>query len=203
MARLDGQTPELIRRARAGSPEALGQLLEGCRAYLQHVAHREVDPRLRAKGDASDLVQETFLEAQRDFAAFTGETEEELLAWLRHHLRYRISKFLRSHHGTAKREARREVPLEDDNSSAPRGPALVSDQPSPSECALAGERDQLLERAIGQLPEEYRRVIDLRYRQGLPFEAIGAVLGRTENSARKLWGRAIERLGQELRAKEP
>ena len=51
-----------------------------------------------------------------------------------------------------------------------------------------------------RLPEDYRRVIELRYREGLSFEEIGAILERTPNSARKLWARAIERLKSDLRA---
>src|SRR4051812_46159075 len=72
MPRPDDRNIVSIRRARAGSHEALGQLLDGCRGYLLRIARDELDPRLQAKGGASDLVQETFLEAQRDFAAFTG-----------------------------------------------------------------------------------------------------------------------------------
>jgi RNA polymerase sigma-70 factor (ECF subfamily) len=191
---------ELIRRARAGSNEALGRLLDHCRPYLLRIAHAELDPRLQAKGSASDLVQETFLGAQRNFPAFQGASEAELLAWLRHRLHYRIAKFIRGYRQAAKRAAGREVSLEDDSSSSAIGPAPVADQLSPSECALADERDHQLEQALERLPEEYRHVIDLRYRQGLSFEAIGAALGRTPNSAQKLWARAIERLKHDLRA---
>src|SRR5262245_26207367 len=62
--------------ARAGSSEALGQVLEACRGYLLLIAGQELEPALRAKGGASDLVQQTFLEAQRDFAGFHGTTHE-------------------------------------------------------------------------------------------------------------------------------
>ena len=66
--------------AQAGSREALGQVLEACRAYLLLIAREELDPALQAKGGASDLVQQTFLEAQRDFARFQGDSRS-LLAW--------------------------------------------------------------------------------------------------------------------------
>jgi RNA polymerase sigma-70 factor (ECF subfamily) len=192
---------ELIRQARAGSNEALGRLLDGCRGYLLRIAGDELDPRLQAKGGVSDVVQETFLEAQRDFHEFRGGSEPELLAWLRFRLRYRVAKFIRGYRQAAKRSVGREVSLDDVGSaSSPAiGPALAANQPSPSDCALAGERDHLLERALGRLPEESRRVIELRYRQGLSFEAIGAALGRTPNAARKLWARAVDRLKLELR----
>jgi RNA polymerase sigma-70 factor, ECF subfamily len=202
MPRADDRNIVRIHQARAGSPEALGQLLDGCRGYLMRIARDELDPRLQAKGGASDLVQETFLEAQRDFAAFTGDSEAELLAWLRHRLRYRVAKFVRSYRQTAKRAAGREVSLDLAGSSSVPGavPVPIADQPSPSQCAVAGERDQLLEQAMEQLPAEYRRVLDLRYRERLSFEEIGRVLARTPKSARTLWAEAIERLKLELRA---
>ena len=78
-----GRSGGLLAAARAGSREALGRVLEGCRRYLLGVAEGELDPDLRSKGGASDIVQETFLEAQRDFARFQGSSPEELRAWLR------------------------------------------------------------------------------------------------------------------------
>jgi RNA polymerase sigma-70 factor, ECF subfamily len=192
------QTIELIREARAGSREALGRLFDGCRRYLLQVAGADLDPRLQAKGGASDIVQETFLEAQRDFSAFKGESEQELLTWLRLHLQYRLAKFGRSYRQTAKRAVGREVPLDGGSSFSPGTPA--ADQPSPSELVVGEESDCLLEQALERLPEEYRRVIHFRYREDLSFEQIGSALGRTPNSARKLWARAIERLKRELRA---
>ena len=71
-----------IEAARAGSPTALGVLLEACRPHLIAVAQRELEANLRVKAAPSDLVQETCLDAQRDFARFQGGTEEEVRAWL-------------------------------------------------------------------------------------------------------------------------
>src|SRR5205807_3039783 len=69
--------------ARGGSREALGQVLEACRGYLLTIAQQELDPGLRAKGGASDLVQDTFLKAQLHFGGFQGTSEAELKGWLR------------------------------------------------------------------------------------------------------------------------
>ena len=66
--------------ARDGCRDALGKALESCRRYLLCVARHELDLSLQAKGGASDLVQETFLEAHRDFDRFRGDSEVELLA---------------------------------------------------------------------------------------------------------------------------
>src|SRR5438874_1463377 len=94
--------------ARAGSSEALGNVLETCRAYLLLIARQELDTELQAKGGASDLVQETFLEAQRDFRQFAGQTEEELLAWLRRLLLNNVANFRRRYRETAKRDVNAE-----------------------------------------------------------------------------------------------
>jgi RNA polymerase sigma-70 factor (ECF subfamily) len=109
--------------ARAGSQEALGEALEACRHYLLLIADRELDPDLRAKGGASDLVQETFLEAHRDFPRFEGKTESELLAWLRQLLLHNLSNFTRRYRATAKREVTREIPLGAGSSSSFAQPA--------------------------------------------------------------------------------
>jgi RNA polymerase sigma-70 factor (ECF subfamily) len=200
MPRSDDQTIQLICQARAGSKDALGRLLDGCRGYLLRIAGDDLDPRLQAKGGASDIVQETFLEAQRDFGEFQGDSEQELLAWLRHRLRYRAAKFVRSYRLTAKRATGREIQIDAVGSSSAVGPVLVDGQPSASEHAVAVERDRQLEQAMDRLPEEHRRVIELRYREGLSFDQIGVILERSPNSARKLWARAVERLKGDLRA---
>ena len=92
--RADRAAPWLA-AARDGSRDALGQALEACRNYLLLIADRELGADLRPKGGASDLVQETFIEAQRDFDRFGGATEAEWLAWLRQLLKHRLANFRR------------------------------------------------------------------------------------------------------------
>src|SRR5215472_18934808 len=126
--------------ARAGSREALGQALEAFRGYLLLLAQEDLDPELRAKGGASDLVQDTFLEAQRDFGQFHGASVDELRAWLRRLLLNNMANFTRQYRERAKREVRREVPLEAGGSSHERGAGLVANTLSPSGEALAQEQ---------------------------------------------------------------
>jgi RNA polymerase sigma-70 factor, ECF subfamily len=185
--------------ARAGSREALGKLLEAARRYLVSIARQELDPDLRAKNSPSDLVQETFVEAQRAFGQFQGDTEAELLAWLRQLLLHRVGKVRRSFRDTQKRRLTREVALGGDSSSGgPAGGLAAVNVPSPSGQAMEREQDQALQAALGRLPDDYRRVISLRYQEDLPFEEIGRLLDRSPDAARKLWARAVERLHEEL-----
>jgi|SRR5262245_10091866 len=184
--------------ARAGSGEALGAALEACRGYLLLIAQRELDPALVAKGGASDLVQETFLEAQRDLAQFHGTTEAELLAWLRRLLLNNLANFNRLYRATDKRQVGREVILEAGSSADARGTEPSADGTSPSGRAIAGEQAEAVRRAMERLPEDYRQVLVLRYQEELPFEEIGRRMARSSNAARQLLLRAAERLQQEM-----
>src|SRR6516165_4530900 len=121
--------------AQAGSREALGHVLETFRGYLLLVANRQLDPELRAKGGASDLVQDTFLEAQRDFGQFHGASVDELRAWLRRLLLNNVANFTRHYRQRAKREVVREVPLEAGGSSHERGDGLAADMLWPGPCS--------------------------------------------------------------------
>jgi RNA polymerase sigma-70 factor (ECF subfamily) len=183
--------------ARAGSIEALGQALEACRAYLLHIANEGLDKDLQAKGGASDLVQETFLEAHRDFAHFQGNTEAELLAWLRRLLLNNVSNFARCYRATSKRQVAREVRLESGDSSKASAD-LVASACSPSTEAMAHEKAEAVARALDRLPEDYRRVITLRNQERRDFDDIGRLMNRSTDAARRLWSRAIERLQHEL-----
>jgi RNA polymerase sigma-70 factor (ECF subfamily) len=200
MGEPDHEAARWLPAARAGSPEALGQALEACRGYLLLIARHELPQDLQAKGGASDLVQETFLEAQRDFAQFQGSTTEELLAWLRRLLLNNIANFARCYRDTAKRAVGREQHLPAGSASDASEPGLVAQTPSPSEQVVTREQEQALRQALSRLPDDYREAIRLRHEEGLPFEEIGRRLQRTPNAARMLWLRAVERLQKEVAA---
>jgi RNA polymerase sigma-70 factor (ECF subfamily) len=193
-----GEVAQWLAAARTGSREALGEALQAYRAYLLLIAQQELDPELRAKGGASDLVQETFIDAQRLLGRFEGTTEEAWAAWLRELLLYNLGDFVRRYRDTGKRRVGREVGQPAADSSTDRGGNLAADTASPSVTAMAAEQVVALERALDRLPEDYREVLTLRYQGDLSFEDIGQRLGRSGNAARKLWLRALRKLEQEL-----
>jgi RNA polymerase sigma-70 factor, ECF subfamily len=198
---MDGPAQDVGRwltAARDGSAEALGRALECYRNYLLLVAQRELDSALQPKAGASDLVQETFLEAQRDFGLFHGASEGELRAWLRRLLLNNVANFTRRYRDTDKRQVGLEQPLEPSSWSGTAGCNLPADTPSPSGHAIGHEQAEALRRALGRLPEEHREVLRLRYEEARSFEEIAQALGRTANAVRKLWARAVGRLRQEL-----
>ena len=188
-----------LAQARSGSRSALGEALESCRGYLLHIARQQLDADLQAKAGASDLVQDTFLEAQRDFGQFHGATETELLAWLRQLLLHNIANFVRHYRTTAKRAVGREVNLKakGDQSSIDGLAGLPGLSPSPSAQVQAQETLEQVQQTLARLPEDYRQVILLRHQSRLPFDEIGKLMQRSADAARRLWSRAIERLQQE------
>ena len=187
--------------AQAGDRSALGRLFQGCRAYLLSFAHVELDPDLAVKGGASDLVQQTLLEAQQAFGRFGGRSEDDLLRWLRRILKNNLLDHARRFRAAAGRNIRQELALDGDDGRNP-GHCLVAEQRSPLQGLLALEKRLALERGLAQLPEELRRVIDLRNTEERTFAEIGALLGKSAEAARKLWVRALKLLRQELKRHE-
>ncbi|HEV3082873.1 MAG TPA: sigma-70 family RNA polymerase sigma factor [Gemmataceae bacterium] len=186
-----------LRAAQVGSSEALGRLLDSCRQYLLLVANRECDSDLQAKFGPSDLVQESLLEAQRDFGQFHGRTEADVLAWLRRILLNNVANVREHYRSAQKRDVGREVRL-DAVLEGPGAEQLIAAEPSPSQRAVAQERGEELERALTQLPEHYREALRLRHQEDCSFEEIGAQTGRSADAARKVWARAVEQLKQAL-----
>jgi RNA polymerase sigma-70 factor (ECF subfamily) len=142
----------LLRLARVGDSQALGQLLERCRNYLSLLARLQVCRRLRGKVDEADLVQETFLTAHRAFAQFRGTTEAEFLSWLRRILASTLADEVRRYHGTRQRDVHLERDLVHrlDQSSRTLDRALVTQSSSPSQRAARGEEAVRLADALGQ-----------------------------------------------------
>ena len=185
----------LIYEARAGSAAALGQLFEGCRRYLLLLANGELDSQLRPKAGASDLVQETFCEAQHAFKDFRGSTPSEFFAWLKGILDNRLSNHIR-HYATRMRDVRREVPLDVDSD-----PELMEVyDPDVTPAALEAMRDEeaRLHKAIARLGESQRRVIVRHTWERASFAEIGAEMNITAEAARKHWARGLRRLQEEL-----
>lgn len=191
----------LLAEARQGDRDRLGALLELYRNYLLLVARTGIDLHLRGQVNPSDMVQEAFLEAFRDFEQFRGGTEAEFLGWLRRILVHNLARLAERQLHAGKRDARRQVSLEQrmaalESSAAGLGTALVSSVPSPSGQAQRREWGALLADQLARLPPDYREVIVLRNLEGLAFEEVGRRMDRTAAAVRVLWLRALDRLRQ-------
>jgi RNA polymerase sigma-70 factor (ECF subfamily) len=190
----------LLFLARCGDVAALGRLLERYRGYLSLLARLQIGRRLQGKVDVDDLVQETYLKASRDFAAFRGQDEEALAGWLREILACRLANLVRHYLGTRRRDQRLERELADelDRSSRALDGGLLARGSSPSRQAARREQAVLLADALDQLPDDYREVLILRHLEELSFPDVARRMDRSLDSVKNLWTRALARLRRAL-----
>jgi RNA polymerase sigma-70 factor (ECF subfamily) len=189
----------LIEQARSGSGEALGMLLELYRSYLRLIAQLQAGKELQAKFSPSDLIQATFLQAQKGFRDFQGNSEGELIAWLRAILASQLAMEVRRY-STGGRDVRleRQMHFEMDQSSILINAMLAARGNSPSQSALRRERAVILADALAKLPAHYRNIIVLRHLQGKSFAEIATSEQCTLDSVKSAWTRAIGKLREML-----
>jgi RNA polymerase sigma-70 factor, ECF subfamily len=201
----DSDPERLLHRARAGEAPALGRLLDRYRAYLNVLARVQIGRRLQGKVDASDVVQEAFLGACRDFPKFRGATEKEFQAWLRGILASLLANLVRHYQGTQRRDVRLERQLDDElaESSQAMDRGLVAKKSSPSQQAIRREQAVVLAEALGRLPAELRELLILRHLEGLTLAEVAPRMGRTVDTLKKLWPRALAGLRRSLEGNEP
>ena len=196
---------DLLEQAKAGSGESLGRLLQLYANYLKLVVVGQLEANLRARVSPSDVLQETFFEAHRDFPQFRGGSTPEFLAWLRKILVNNLCRVVEQHLLAEKRDVRREVSLERlatalEQSTARLEAILPDPGTSPSVTFERREAEVALADQLALLPGDYRDVIVLRHLESLPFEEIGQRMGRTSGAARMLWLRAVKALRERLDA---
>ena len=189
---------QLLDEALEGNRESLGRLLEDYRAYLMVLAQRYLDVRLRGRLDPADVVQLTFLEAQRDLPAFRGHHIEELLGWLRNILRNNVSSAHQKHLYTQKRSAGRER----SNASEDTGPALTdlvpSETTSPSQRVMRDEAAVHLANCLQSLPETQREALRLRYVEGQSLKEISTTMAKSEMAVAGLLKRGLQSLRDKM-----
>jgi RNA polymerase sigma-70 factor (ECF subfamily) len=201
----DPSRERLLLLARQGDSPALGRLLESYRAYLVVLARVQIGRRLQGKVDASDVAQEACLGAYRDFGDFRGTTEKELLGWLRGILASLLANLVRHYQGTKRRDVRleRQLQVELDQSSHALDRCLIAPESSPSQQAARREQSVVLAEALGRLPDEWRELLILRHLEGLTFPQVAERMGRTVDSVKKQWPRALAALRRLLEGQTP
>jgi RNA polymerase sigma-70 factor (ECF subfamily) len=167
--------------------------LEHYREYLRLLARLQLDCRLRAQLDASDIVQQTLLRAHERFDQFRGQTDRELRAWLRTILAHRlVDAARRFSREKGNRVQSLEAALE--QSSAKLEALLASEESNPSQRALRSERLIELAEALSRLPEDHQTAIELRYLQGLAVPDVAERMGRSTVSVTGLLYRGMKAL---------
>lgn len=177
-----------------------GPRLERYRAYLTLLARMRLDGKARAKLSASDLVQQTLLEAFQRRGAFRGTGDGQLAALLRKALVNNLKDAVKGLR-RGKRDLDRERPMDEAirDSSAHLGALLAGKVPSPSSLVSADEQAARLARALEQLPEGQARAITLHHLRGHSLAEMAAELGKSELAAAGLLHRGLARLRELLK----
>jgi RNA polymerase sigma-70 factor (ECF subfamily) len=176
-------------------PRGQEATFERFRDYLLVLARVQLGTQARSKLDASDVVQQTLLEAHRKRDQFRGACEAERAAWLRQLLACNLVDALRGL-GRAKRDIARERSLETafDQSSARLGAWLAAEQSTPSGRVERAEQAVRLASALAALPDAQRDALILRHCHGQSLTQISEQLGRTPSAVAGLLKRGAQTL---------
>lgn len=191
----------LLKRAAIGDREAWGALLSLHRDRLVRMIAVRLDDRLRGRIDASDVIQEAYLEASQRLKEYVDRPEVPFFIWLRALTGQRLAILHRHHLGTRMRAAALEVPLQGatpETSSAALANCLAGDDTRPSEAAVKAETRQRYEIALNSLDPMDREVLALRHYEQLTNVEAAQALGIEESAASKRYIRAVARLRDAL-----
>jgi RNA polymerase sigma-70 factor (ECF subfamily) len=181
-----------LERLAQGDEESLGALFDAHRPHLRQEIAQDLarDPRLAARFDASDVVQEVFLDARRQIGQFLADRGRiDFGAWLRGLARERRLKFLREHLDAQCRTAKRQQGLPDESWSHPPSPG-----DSPSGAVCAAEQAEKVRLALERLRPEDQEIIRLRITEGRTNPEVAELLGATPAAIAKRLERALGRL---------
>lgn len=169
------------------------------RSYLLMLAERQLDPRLRGKLDASDVVQETMLEAHAGSEQWQGQSEAERLGWLRKILAHNLMDAIRSFR-RQKRDVHRERAIDDalDRSSARLDAWVASEDSSPSRKLVQSEDLMHLAEALSTLPEPQRLALILKNWHGWSVHQIAEELERSPEAVAGLLKRGLASLRKRI-----
>ncbi len=198
MERDSTDSADLVGRAGAGDREALNALLVRHRERLRRMVEIRLDTRLQARLDASDVIQEAFVEVAERLEEYTHNPKLPLFLWIRLVVGERLARLHRHHLGTQMRDASREVSLYPGAlpaaSSAALAAQLLGRHTSPTQAAVRAERVLRVQEAINALDPVDREVLALRHFEELTGAETAFVLGIEASAAAKRYFRALKRL---------
>jgi RNA polymerase sigma-70 factor (ECF subfamily) len=191
-------TQELLEKARQGNADAVDQLLARHREAVRRMIDLRLDPAIVQRLDASDVVQEVLIEANRRLQNYLQSPQMPFHLWLRHIAKDHVIDAHRRHHQARKRGVDREQPLHRpawaEQSSLDLAAQLLDQELTPASAAIQHEMQRRLQDAIGQLDEDDREVILMRHYEMLANQEVAAALGLTEAAASMRYLRAVRKL---------
>jgi RNA polymerase sigma-70 factor (ECF subfamily) len=197
MTRTEPDTEELLRRAAGGDRSARGALWQRHRPRLRRLVALRLDPRLAARVDPSDVVQDTLAQADRRLDDYLRDRPLPFYPWLRQLAGDRLADAHRRHVRAARRSVTREqgaLPPLADASALELAGRLAAATAGPSEAARRHELRDRVRAALAALPERDREVLVLRHLEQLTAREVAAVLGLTEAGVKSRALRAMQRL---------
>jgi RNA polymerase sigma-70 factor (ECF subfamily) len=199
-----GQTSELLQRAGQGDPQAVGDLFSRHRDRLRRMVQLRMDRRLQGRLDASDVLQETYLEFSRSLAEYLHNPSMPFFLWLRCVTGRKLHALHRKHLGTQVRDAGREVSLHHgalpQASSVSLAAQLLGRHTSPSQAAMRAELQIRIQEALNGMDAIDREVLALRHFEQLSNAETAQTLGLSEAAASNRFVRALKRLKKILMA---
>lgn len=186
-------TNDLLRRAREGDQSAFDTLFGLYRDGLKRFVYFRMDARVRPRLDASDIVQETHLEAYQRFDDFYDRRPMPFDVWLRKNALERLYNARRDHVETQKRSVAREQ-LQPDRSSVMIAGQLAANFATPSECVSLAEYREGVTRTVAELEDADRELLLMRNVEGRSHQEISQLLGIDTATARKRYARVLIRL---------
>jgi RNA polymerase sigma-70 factor, ECF subfamily len=196
------QTDAGLARAADGDGVAWGELLTAHQHRLGRMVAFRMDPRLRGRVDAADIVQDAFVEAAAHREDYFRTSTAPLFLWLRGIVSNKLLEVHRHHLGTRMRDAKRDRPLDAprqaDETSAALCAHLTAGLTRASVVAMRGEVKTRLAAALDEMDATDREVLALRHFEQLSNAEAAQVLGIQERAAAKRYLRALQRLKQIL-----
>jgi RNA polymerase sigma-70 factor (ECF subfamily) len=195
------ETTDLLAGARAGDAAAVERLLGRHRDALRRAVALRLDPAIARRLDASDIVQETLIEAARRLPDYLGDPPMPFHVWLRRIALDRLIDAHRRHHAAACRSVEKEERIaygSGSGSSWDRGAILADPAPTPAAAAIQGELARRFQEALSSLREDDREVILMRHFEGLSNQDVARALDLSEPAAAMRYMRALRRIREAM-----
>ena len=204
MIHSESDDEDCLARASQGDPDARAQLLEQHRDRLKRMVSLRLDRRLLKRVDPSYIIQEALMQANHKLDEYLRERPIPFYPWLRQLAWDQLVTAYRRHLVAHRRSASREdyVPDLSDESVAELATFLCDLSEEPLRKLLRAEAQGRLHNALGQLTEQYREILVLRYLEQLSTSETATVLNLGQSAVKMRHMRAIKRL-KELLDQDP